>query len=237
MAYKSNMSTNPFEDEEDKFDDLANDPELMNIRQQQDLYRQRMVQSSNRSVQMIIESQSTAMETAEELRKQREQLERTSKNLDRINGDLDESDRNITSLKGIWGTMSNWFKKPIKKQEETQNGTSATSSEEEDRRLMAENKQLKENLRRLDHIEIEPSSGRGSFSGSSSSFRTQEDDIVDKNLDTMLAGLAMLKGQGLALGNEIDDQNDLIENIGSKASKADVRLEDQNSKMNKILRR
>jgi len=237
MAYKSNMSTNPFEgEEEDKFDDLANDPEMMNIRQQQDLYRQRMVQSSNRSVQMIIESQSTAMETAEELRKQREQLERTSKNLDKISGDLDESDRNITSLKGIWGTMSNWFKKPIKKQDEMQNGTSATSSEEEDKQMIAENKQMQQNLRKLDNIDVEPSSGY-SGRGAGASLRTEEDVIVDKNLDTMLAGLAMLKGQGLALGNELDDQNDLLENIGAKTSKADLRLEDQNSKMNKILRR
>ena len=83
---------------------------------------------------MIIESQSSAMETAEALRKQREQLERTSKNLDKINGDLDESDRNITSLKSIWGTMSNWFKKPLKKVAEGAD-QQGPSSEDEDKKL------------------------------------------------------------------------------------------------------
>eukprot|EP00111_Clytia_hemisphaerica_P011568 TCONS_00034010-protein len=236
MAYKSNFGKNPFEDEdEDKFQDLSDDPELMNIRQQQDLYRQKMVQSSNRSVQMIIESQSTAMETSEALRKQREQLERTSKNLDKINGDLDESDRNITSLKSIWGTMSNWFKKPVKKVDNAAD-QQGPSSEEEDKQLQAETKELQQNLRKLDNFDVHSSSYTGSSSGGAR-YRTEEDDIVDKNLDTMLAGLTMLKGQGMALGKEIDEHNDMLEDIQRKTDKSDVRIEDQNKRMNKILRR
>ena len=228
-AYKSRFG----EDEnEDKFDDLSNDPELMNIRQQQDYYRQQMVQSSNRSVQMVIESQTTAMETADELREQREQLERTSKNLDKINNDLDESDRNITSLKSIWGTMSNWFKKPIKKPEEV---TQKSSSEDEDRKLQEETRNIQRNLRKLDNIDVDSGSRSGASGGAS--YRTAEDDIVDKNLDTMLAGLTMLKNQGLSLGQEIDDHNELIEDITTKSEKADNRVLNQNSRMDKILRR
>lgn len=229
-AYRSRFGE---EENDDKFHDLSDDPELMNIRQQQDYYRQQMVQSSNRSVQMVIESQTTAMETAEELRKQREQLERTSKNLDKINNDLDESDRNITSLKSIWGTMSNWFKKPVKKPEEVTQKVS--SSDEEDKKLQEETRNIQRNLRKLDNIDVDSGSRSGTSGGTS--YRTAEDDIVDKNLDTMLAGLTMLKNQGLSLGKEIDDHNELIEDITSKSERADNRVVNQNRRMDKILRR
>ena len=231
-AYRSKFAREEGE-EDDKFHDISDDPEMMNIRQQQDYYRQQMVQSSNRSVQMVVESQSTAMETADELRKQREQLERTSKNLDKINNDLNESDRNITSLKGVWGTMSNWFRKPLKKPEEVPQQVS--SSEEEDRKLQEETRSIQRNLRKLDNIDVDSGSRSGATGGAK--YRTSEDDLVDKNLDTMLAGLTMLKNQGLSLGKEIDDHNELIEDITSKSEKADVRIGSQNRKMDKILRR
>lgn len=229
-AYRSKFTE---EENNDNFHDLSDDPEMMNIRQQQDYHRQQMVQSSNRSVQMIIESQTTAIETADELRKQREQLERTSKNLDKINSDLNESDRNITSLKGIWGTMSNWFKKPLKKTEEDSSKTHR-SSEDDDRRLQEEARNIQQNLKKLDNIDVD--SGAHSGASGASQYRTAEDDIVDKNLDTMLAGLTMLKSQGLSLRNELDDHNELIVDISKKSETADVRIEDQNKRMNKILR-
>jgi len=65
---------------------------------------------------------------------------------------------------------------------------------------------------------------------------TSVDDIVDKNLDQMLAGLSMLKNQGLALGNEIDSQNVLLDDISSKVDKTDVRIGSQDNKIRKILK-
>lgn len=230
------QSTNPFEDDEnDTFDDLSNDPELNSIRQQQDYYRQQMVASTNRSVQMIIESQTTAIETAEELSKQREQLERTNKNLDKINGDLDHSERHITSLKSIWGTMSNWFKKPLPKTTQQENGDTKSDP---DASLKATNQEIQNNLRKLNDTDLRFEGGRSS--GSSGAYnscpQTTEDNIVDKNLDQLLAGLTVLKGQGLALGNEIDEQNVLLDDIQRKTENMDNRVDQQNSKIRKILR-
>ena len=61
-------------------------------------------------------------------------------------------------------------------------------------------------------------------------------EIVDKNLEEMLAGLSVLKNQGLALGSEIDSQNELLDDISSKVQKTDVRIGTQESKIRKILK-
>lgn len=235
MAVRRN--TNPFEDENEDFHDLSNDPELNSIKQQKDYHRQQMVASSNRSVQMIIESQSTAIETAEELRKQREQLERTNKNLDKINNDLDQSERNITSLKSVWGTIGNWFKKPIAKTEVVHNDN---QNPDPDAFLKTQNQEIKNNLRKLNDTDLR-FEGRGSASAASSSGhntrpQTTEDQVVDNNLDALLAGLTVLKGQGLLLGNEIDEQNVLLEDIHKKTENMDNRVDKQNKNIQKILR-
>jgi len=41
----------------------------------------------------------------------------------------------------------------------------------------------------------------------------------------------------LGLGGEIDSQNDLVENILSKADKADINMERQNKEINRILKK
>jgi len=44
-------------------------------------------------------------------------------------------------------------------------------------------------------------------------------------------------GLALGLGGEIDSQNDLVENILSKADKADINMERQNKEINRILKK
>lgn len=41
----------------------------------------------------------------------------------------------------------------------------------------------------------------------------------------------------LGLGEEIDSQNDLVENILGKADKADINMERQNKELNRILKK
>lgn len=44
-------------------------------------------------------------------------------------------------------------------------------------------------------------------------------------------------GLALGLGEEIDSQNDLVENILGKADKADINMERQNKEINRILKK
>ena len=130
-----------------------------------------------------------------------EKLERTNKTLDKMQDDLNETDRNINGMKSIWGTMSNWFEKPLKR---STPAPSSNAEESNDRKDTDDNnvagrsqgERRAQNVQRYD----EPQT---------------VDDIVDKNLDQILAGLSMLKDQGLAFGNEIESQNRIIDDIFS----------------------
>lgn len=228
-------STNPFDDdgEEDNFEDVGKSPEFLRLKQEKDLLEKRMIDSTYRSVGLIAESQQIAIDTGEDLKVQREKLERTNRTLDKMQDDLNETDRNITGLKSIWGTMSNWFKKPIKRTTASED----SGSKEENNRSNNSN-EIKENNERIQKSirPIAQMNVQESVSVRYPSEPTSVDDIVDKNLDQMLAGLSMLKNQGLALGNEIDSQNVLLDDISSKVDKTDVRIGSQDNKIRKILK-
>ena len=53
----------------------------------------------------------------------------------------------------------------------------------------------------------------------------------------MSAGLGRLKGLAQGLGQEIQDQNELLDRIQGKADKADITVVSQNKQMNRILKR
>jgi len=208
-----------------------------------------MVDSSFRSVNLINESQQLASNTAEDLQVQREKLERTNQRLDAMQDDLNESDRNITGLKSIWGTMSNWFKKPVSRATPPPSKPNDNDLEESERDLSgdirATDQDIQQNLQKLDNVE--PGfGGSGSARGRQqqqqsygvSSRQPQSvDAIVDNNLDQMLAGLTALKTQGLALGSEIDSQNAIIDDIQGKVEKTDARVGAQESRIRKILKK
>lgn len=63
--------------------------------------------------------------------------------------------------------------------------------------------------------------------------------IVNKYLSfcIFLTFITIFIGLALGLGEEIDSQNDLVENILGKADKADINMERQNKEINRILKK
>ena len=53
----------------------------------------------------------------------------------------------------------------------------------------------------------------------------------------MSSALSRLKGLGIGLQDELDQQNALIDRLDDKASKAGWKLDKQNKDMNKILKK
>lgn len=53
----------------------------------------------------------------------------------------------------------------------------------------------------------------------------------------LLTFITVFIGLALGLGEEIDSQNDLVENILGKADKADINMERQNKEINRILKK
>ena len=148
---------NPFDDDEEEednnFEDIGSSSDFLRLKQEKDLLEQRMIDSSYRSVNMIHESQHIANETGADLKVQREKLERTNKTLDSMQDDLKETDRNITSLKGIWGTMSNWFKKPIQKTASESNSPKQSVKGISDE-IKDNNEDIQKNLKRMDQANV-----------------------------------------------------------------------------------
>ena len=219
---------NPFDEEDDKFEEISDFPEMASIKQQKELYEKRMIDSSFRSLRLINESQDIASETAAELESQRLQLERTQQNLIKMDADLNQTDRHINSMKSIWGSVENWFKKPVNPLKSSSVPVKSNPLGENNKN---ENAAIQNNLKSLDK-KVDLSWGNDPSIRSQSS----ANQIVDKNLDHMLAGLQLLKSQGLALGAEIDHQNDLIEDIQAKSTKIDQRIDQQNLKVRSILK-
>ena len=70
---------------------------------------ERTLDSSQRSLGLLHESEKVGMATAEELSRQKEQLRGTEQRLDDINATLKQSERHLTGIKSIFGGLRNYF--------------------------------------------------------------------------------------------------------------------------------
>ncbi|XP_069476056.1 synaptosomal-associated protein 29 isoform X2 [Ambystoma mexicanum] len=122
-------SYNPFdEDEDDDFrsakwreaPNFSDDPAESQRREaadgqrslQQEVMRRAAatVESSDRCVSLIYESEKVGVDTAEELVRQGESLKRTERMVDSMEQDLKISQRHINNIKSVFGGLVNYFK-------------------------------------------------------------------------------------------------------------------------------
>ena len=213
---------NPFED--DTFEEIHSF-ESSRIRSERQLFEKRILDSSSRSLRLIEESKDIACKTEEELQSQEESLLRTEATLDRINGDMDIANRHITSLKSIWGTIGNYFRKPVQPQKPEV--------------LTKDNETGKEYLGGKPKNERPAASSMG-WEDSSDVFDTQRQNvntILDKNLDSIMSGITELKGHALLFGETLDRHDDIIDRVSYKTTMADKKIEDSDKNIRKILKK
>ncbi|XP_053970573.1 synaptosomal-associated protein 29 [Hylaeus volcanicus] len=197
----------------------------------------RTIQSSERSISLLRDSEQIGAATAEELIRQREHLERTEKRLDDINSTLRFSQKHIQGIKSVFGSLKNYLSGksldgpiPSTKLSESSSSESMTSPalcnslEQVQCNIANTSPALK--LRGLDE-EAEVNSP----------VSNNVSKILEKNLDEMSGSLARLKGLAIGLSEEIDLQNDLIDNITDKAEKTDVMLQKQNKDLTHLLKK
>jgi len=63
------------------------------------------------------------------------------------------------------------------------------------------------------------------------------DRQLDRNLGELGDGLVRLKGLALGLGDEIEQQNEIIEKITTKAERSEDTIRYQNRQMNSLLKK
>ncbi|XP_069685369.1 synaptosomal-associated protein 29 [Periplaneta americana] len=209
----------------------------------------RTIQSSERSISLLRDSEQIGVATAEELLRQREQLERTEKRLDEINTTLRFSQKHIQGIKSVFGSLKNYLsgksgeQPPAPSLKETDDSSISSGMVASSSPLAGSLDQSRANIgsptenhpglkiRGLaDDRWDEPSASTASGS-------QNVNKILDRNLDDMCSSLSRLKGLAQGLGEEIDTQNDVLDRLNDKTDKADFTILRQNKEMAKILKK
>ncbi|KAG8230473.1 hypothetical protein J437_LFUL013593 [Ladona fulva] len=200
------------------------------------MIEERTIQSSQRSLGILMESEQIGVATAEELLKQREQLERTESRLDDINSTLRTSQKHIQSIKSVFGSLRNYLSgrpneapkthdagRDINRRPNPLGEHLNTIGQEERNEIASDHPGLRvRGLAREESLTSKP---------------TNVNDVLDSNLEEMSISIGRIKGLARGLGDEIDLQNELLDGISTKADKADLAITRQNRDMKKILKK
>jgi len=205
------------------------------------------IESSNRSLGLLFESEKVGAATGVELQRQKEQLLRTEGRLDEINDTLKQSERHLTGIKSVFGGIKNYlFAKnsglpPATAQQastsQIQNvrlsnsDSDIASSSSRKPMYQPENDRL-DTIREQNHPALK---SRGLVEDSDKT--SSADEVLDRNLDEMALGLSRLKGLALDLNTELDEHDDILIRLDDKAGRTGMKVEKQNKDMSKILKK
>lgn len=187
-----------------------------------DAIREQSNASVKNCLRLVAESEKTGIATIEELSTQRETLEKAENNLDSINAMTRATQKNLNSMKSLFGGIKSYF---------TQSNTNAS-------------------LTKSATMNFAPESPKPSRAGVPDILPTKEMKQVQANSSTdysnnkkdgdfghLNQGLGRLKELALKLGDEIEDQNDILDRITDKAERAGDTIQHQNRQMKQLLRK
>lgn len=186
----------------------------------------RTINSSQRSIGLLRETEQVGVATATELAKQREQLEKTRDNLETINTSLKFSQRHLNGIKSMFGGLKNYLSG--KNEFDAKMSPSSSNSENSLPSPTADERFTSHPTTRLRNDPVQHQQQQ--MSGNPN-FNKQ----LDRNLEEMCDSLSRLKGLAIDLNGEIDTQNDLIDDISTRVEDVDARIGKQNKDMFKIL--
>ncbi|VDO42366.1 unnamed protein product [Onchocerca flexuosa] len=205
-------------------------------------YMQESLDSTQRSRKNLEQSEQMGIATAQDLLTQREKLERTEKNLDDIDKTTKMTQRNLNSLKSVFG---GFFK----------NKFSRVPKDDPSVRFLVLNMSPSKSDSILgntvDKLHSDSKTGscynEGAISASGPTLSESSravikgtrwesmDNEIDTNLESMSSQLARLRMLGEAIGEEVDSQNEMLDRIQVKAERTNARVKDQDKQMKKLL--
>jgi|UniRef100_A0AC35G6L0 synaptosomal-associated protein 29 len=191
---------------------------------------QESVDSTQRSVQRLEHSEQLGTNTANELLSQREKLERTEKNLDEIHRTTYETQRNLNSLKSFFG---GFFKNKFSRGPKEPSADIPASKS--DNKLNSHLNASSSSSARSTSITGGPSLSADSRKAIQGTRFEAMDSQIDENLGQMSSQLGRLRDLGKALGDEVEDQNQMISRIQTKASRNDDIVRHQDDQMRKLM--
>lgn len=210
------------------------------LQRQRDI-EQRTLDSSSRSIGLLRESEDIGIATAEELSRQREVLQTTNKRLDEINTNLSYSQKHLNGIKSVFYGLKSYISGKSDQPPSRSQGSPDTQSTYRS----GPSSQLEETINNMtrdsrnDLYSSHPSTRLRGLDESNAAGPESDSQRINKklddNLDEMLVSITRLKGLGVALGDEIEQQNGLIDKIQDKVEGADIKIGSQNKQMNKLL--
>ncbi|XP_025263788.1 synaptosomal-associated protein 29-like [Camponotus floridanus] len=188
---------------------------------------ERTIQSSERSVSLLRDSEQIGVATAEKLIRQREQLQRTEKRLNDINSTLRFSQKHIQGIKSVFGSLKNYLNGKSLDASILSTKLSESSSSESITSPALSNtlEQVQSNISNS----YSPTKIKENYNDNNlEDVRPAGDRVtkaLEQNLSEISGSLARLKHLAIGLSEEIDSQNDLIDNIIDKTERADILLQ------------
>ncbi|XP_063313114.1 synaptosomal-associated protein 29 [Pelobates fuscus] len=203
---------------------------------------QATVESSNRSVSLLHESEQIGLETAEELVRQGEVLKRSEKMVDKMEQDMKTSQRHINSIKSMFSGFTNYFRaKPV--ETPPQNESYDYKASNKLKEAMDNSKEQEDTFQSTHPLRLrkEANDINTNASASGSGYQPKNKVLqdyhqkIDNNLDDMSLGLGRLKNLALGLQTEIDEQDDVIGRLTGKVDNLDLNIKTTDEKIKREL--
>ncbi|KAH8405737.1 hypothetical protein KR215_007792 [Drosophila sulfurigaster] len=256
---KPQRSTNPFDNDDD---DVSTSSSIAAQRQAYAEKRreieQRTLDSTQKSLGLLYETEEVGKATAVELARQREQLEKTSNQLDEINATLRFSQRHLNGLKSVFGGLKNYLS-GNRDQPPTATGspTGSKASQETNSNINVAGGGFgaeagavggykpREAMSPTERYDNHPVSRlRDDSSAALQRQATQQQRAsnpfqqqLDSNLGEMCDNLSRLKNLAIDMSSEIDSQNVLLDNMNDKVECVNFKMEKQKKDINLMLKK
>uniref|UniRef100_A0A0N5A1R2 t-SNARE coiled-coil homology domain-containing protein n=1 Tax=Parastrongyloides trichosuri TaxID=131310 RepID=A0A0N5A1R2_PARTI len=228
---------NPFDDDDDmpksysKVGKNTIEDDVNYYEREIEKYMQESLDSTQRSRAHLENSEQLAIKTAQDLLEQREKLEKTEQNLDKIQHTTSLTQRNLNNLKSVFG---GFFKNKFSRKP-AEPVPSITPSSTSDKLASYTTGDMKNTSFNRNTGPSQPTLSQNSRDAIKGTRWEEMDNEIEANLNSMSSNLSRLKQLGTVLGEEVEDQNKMLDRIQMKADRNDAVVRSQDAQMKKLL--
>ncbi|XP_059141307.1 synaptosomal-associated protein 29-like [Physella acuta] len=237
-SYSPYSTTSNYSDEDNPFEDKR-----QNLIRQIENSENTQLESTQRALASLYDSEAMGIATAEELIRQGETLNNIETKTEGMQQNLKTSQRHLNNIKSVFGGIKNWWSsdkkaaaKPAEADANTRLRTTVESIEKTKPDVSGFYNDEDDEINAKFMAGARKTQTTGQYSMISPITRSAREEEVDQNLALMSDGMSRLKNLAMGLGDEIERQNEQLDRINIKVDKTDELLGHQNTQMRKILK-
>jgi len=229
-------SRNPWLDDDDGKTSAATFDPNFDYLQEHKQAQQSTMQSQQRALRVLAETEEVGADTAVELKRQGEVLNRAERKVDKIEENLKVADYHMKTVKSWWGGFVNKMRKkpPVTKTSDDEvldDGECMTKKVAEASSEVVNTMNLQN---QVNQVRGQPTNSRTNQLNSRSTTYDVYEHQIESNLDQMSSGLNRLKNMGLDLQTELDNQNQQLNRLGQKTERVDTKTAVLNQELRRL---